>query len=130
MQPLKGRQVLELGTRDPVHGARRRPSGCGIDDHDPRSAAHLERHIHPCGAAVNQSGTVGYAALPQMTNQDRADTVIAAQQIPAPDNEHRTTRRLDVDIGSVAVRARLRSRGNHTIPLITNLDSSRPDLPS
>ena len=62
-----------------------------------------------------------------MADQNGAYPVVTAQQIAAPDDQNRATGRFEVE-GGMGVW--IVWRRDHTIPLMTNLDSSLPVLPS
>ncbi len=80
-------------------GTRYIVPGCGsggrcVDDHHAFGAAHLESDVHARRAAVDQPEPVGHTSFPQVAHQDRADAVVAAQQVAAADDQDRTTRRV------------------------------------
>ena len=103
MQPLQRRQVGEFFAGYPVDGACCRARGGGVDDDDLCRPAHLERHIHTRGTTVDELGSVGHAAFPEMAHQDRSDAVVAAQQIATPDDQHLATRLIGVRRGIAGV---------------------------
>ena len=76
-------QFAQFLTRDPVDRSRRDAGGGGIHDHHPLGSAHLETDIHPGGATVDQLRTLGHATIPEMADQNRAHTVVTAQQVAA-----------------------------------------------
>ncbi len=123
MQTLQRRQFTEFLPRHPIDGAGRRAGGGCVDDHHPPRAAHLEGHVHPGGAAVDQTGAGRHAAIPQVANQNRTDAIVTAQQVPAADHEDLVRRRFEIDVG-------IRCARGHTMPLMTNFDSSLPVFPS
>lgn len=61
-----------------------------------------------------------------MAYQNGSDAVVAAKEIPAANDEHRATRWFQID----GLRVGTCGRGDHTIPLMTNFDSSLPVFPS
>ena len=99
----------------------RAPGHTRIDDDHPLRPAHLESDVHAGGAAVDESGAVGHASVPEVADQHRSDSVVTPQQVAAADDQDRAAGRFEVE--------RRFLRG-HTIPLTTNFDSSRPVLPS
>ena len=145
VQTLQRRQICQLLPRQPVHrsgrGAAIRVSDVralthtGVDDDHPLRPAHLEPDVHAGGAAVDQSGAIGHAAVPEVANQNRAYAVVTTQQIAAPHHQNRAARRFQIEfrvVGTLSghtgpIRRDLRG---HTIPLTTNFESSRPVLPS
>jgi hypothetical protein len=58
-------------------------------------------------------------------DQNGTDAVITAQQVPAPDNQDVASGWFEVEGGADSWILR-----THTIPLMTNFDSSLPVLPS
>ncbi|EUA23621.1 hypothetical protein I553_5625 [Mycobacterium xenopi 4042] len=53
----------------------------------------MEGDVHARGSTVDESHPIGHATLPKVTNHDRADTVVTAQQIATADDQHRATRK-------------------------------------
>ena len=126
LQRVAGRASSSPGTRYTVPAAPA-PVADGVDDHHPLRAAHLEADVHTGGAAVDQSGALGHPAVPEVPDQDGADAVVTAQQVAAADDEDLAPGRFEVEGG---VRWCDLSVTGHTIPLMTNFDSSLPVLPS
>ena len=77
------------------------------------------------GPAVDQSGAVGDAPVPQVTDQHRTHSVVTAQQISAADHQNIAPGRLEIIRRDVDLRT-----FGHTMPLMTNFESSLPVLPS
>ncbi len=115
------------------------PGGDSVDDHDALGTAHLEGDVHAGGAAVDQSRAGGHTTLPEVADQNGTDAVVTAQQVAAADDQNRTPRRFDIQRRGLDIRTAWVAAGfvrpgidrrDHTIPLMTNFDSSLPVLPS
>ena len=149
VQTLQRGKIGQFLARQPVHRsgdgaivAIRTPglssrtlTHTGVDDNHPLRPAHLEPDVHTGGAAVDKSGAVGHAAIPEVADKNGAYPIVTAKQVAASHHQNSTARRFQIEFRVVRtlcgqtgpIRRDLRG---HTIPLTTNFDSSRPVLPS